>query len=57
MPKADFGWDAYYPLENIIGWFDGLVDSYPGIVTKEKYGESFQGRDLLAYRISFKSVR
>jgi carboxypeptidase A, invertebrate len=55
MPKSAFGWDAYYPLESIIGWFDGLVAANPSIMSSQKYGESFEGRDLLAYRISYKA--
>jgi hypothetical protein len=56
MPKADFGWNAYYNHDAIIGWMESLVVSYPGIVTSFKVGETYQGREIRGFKISYKAV-
>nr|UPI76681.1 M14 metal carboxypeptidase 4 [Antheraea yamamai] len=45
-------WDAYYPLEDINAWIDDLVRAYPGIVTSEIGGTSYEGREIKGFKIS-----
>nr|USU81834.1 M14 metal carboxypeptidase 3 [Antheraea pernyi] len=45
-------WDAYYPLEDINAWIDDLVRAYPGIVTPEIGGTSYEGREIKGFKIS-----
>lgn len=45
-------WDAYYPLEDIYAWIDDLARAYPGIVTTEIAGVSYEGREIKGFKIS-----
>jgi len=61
-PKAHLGamrnraidWNAYYPLEEIYYWLNELQETYPGVVTVVKGGETFEGRDILGVHVTFK---
>lgn len=45
----------YRPLNVIYAWFDLLVDSYPDVLTVERIGKTFEGRDMKALRLSVHS--
>jgi len=44
--------DGYTSYPEVVEHVDGLVSEYPDLVHSEVYGQSYEGRDLLAVRIS-----
>ncbi|XP_053692246.1 zinc carboxypeptidase A 1-like [Sabethes cyaneus] len=53
--RDGFGWDDYYSTEEIYAWLDAMVQQHSGVLSKTVYGQSFEGRDLVAVRLSHKS--
>ncbi|XP_049537316.1 zinc carboxypeptidase-like isoform X2 [Anopheles darlingi] len=53
--KRAFGWDAYYTLEEMYAWIDELVAQYPNILSVSTIGESYEGREMKAVKLSYKS--
>ncbi|XP_052872171.1 zinc carboxypeptidase-like [Anopheles cruzii] len=53
--KDTFGWTAYYRTDAIYAWLDGLVATYPGIVTPLNVGNSYEGRPIRGVKVSYKS--
>lgn len=51
----NFGWTDYYSTNQIYAWLDELVGRYPNVLTKTVYGQSFEGRDLVAVKLSQKA--
>lgn len=51
----DLFFKNYRPLNVIYSWFDLLVDTYPEILTVERIGKTFEGRDIKALRLSLHS--
>jgi murein tripeptide amidase MpaA len=49
----DLTWyENYHPLEDIYLYIDGLVADHPGLASSEVVGQSIQGRDIVAMRIT-----
>ena len=46
-----FDYDQYNTLDDIYSWMQGIAAEYD-FVTLEKYGETYEGRDLLGLKIS-----
>lgn len=44
--------NGYQRLETIYNWFDDLVDRYPDLLEVEWIGQTYEGRDIKALRIS-----
>ncbi|XP_053678721.1 uncharacterized protein LOC128729091 [Anopheles nili] len=55
LRKNTFGWDAYYRVDAIYGFLDGLVASYPGVVSPLNVGNSFEGRPIKGVKVSYKA--
>jgi len=47
-------WDQYNSYEDIIDWINTLDESYPDLVTVVSLGSTYQGRDLLAVKVTNK---
>ncbi|XP_053687411.1 zinc carboxypeptidase-like [Sabethes cyaneus] len=52
--KEDFGWNAYYTLDQIYAWMDGLVAQNPGVLSSIVGGTSFEGREIRGVKVSYK---
>ncbi|XP_058814852.1 zinc carboxypeptidase-like [Topomyia yanbarensis] len=52
--RNGFGWDDYYSTAEIHAWLDEMVGQYPSILSSTIYGQSFEGRDLKAVKLSHK---
>ncbi|CAH2094778.1 unnamed protein product [Euphydryas editha] len=50
-------WNAYYNLNDINGWLDDLVATYPNTVSRIIGGVSYEGRDIRGIKISHGSGR
>ncbi|XP_063223615.1 zinc carboxypeptidase-like isoform X2 [Bacillus rossius redtenbacheri] len=60
QPESDarasqFSWDRYHRLEQIHLWLRSLAADRPDVVTLENVGKSYEGRDILGVKISFRS--
>lgn len=56
-PKAtDMNWENYYTPQEIFDWMDSLVADFPGVVTVETIGESYEKRPMKLLKISKKTV-
>lgn len=56
-PKATaMSWDSYYTPQEIFDWMDSLVEEFPGVVTVETIGESYEKRPMKLLKISKKTV-
>jgi len=53
-PKLGLTWDRYYRLNDIYEWLRSLSVQYPGIVTLVQAGRSYQGRQILGVKLSFR---
>ncbi|XP_065072624.1 zinc carboxypeptidase-like [Ochlerotatus camptorhynchus] len=53
--RNGFGWTDYYSTADIYAWLNEMVQSYPGILSRTVYGNSFEGRDLIAVKLSHKA--
>ncbi|XP_055527853.1 uncharacterized protein LOC129720401 [Wyeomyia smithii] len=53
--KEAFGWNAYYTLEEIYAWMDGLVAQYPTVLTAIVSGSSYEGREIRGVKVSYKA--
>jgi len=50
--KLRMDWEDYHTWEEVNQWLDELVAANPDLITKEKYGVSFEFRDLYVYKVS-----
>lgn len=56
-PKATaMDWENYYTPQEIFDWMDSLVVDFPGVVTVETIGESYEKRPMKLLKISKKTV-
>ena len=53
-PKVQVSWNKYYTYEGITDICRKLAKEYPGLVTMESAGKSYQGRDIIALTITDK---
>ena len=53
-PRVKASWNRYYTYEGIAELCRQLAREYPGLVTMESAGKSYQGRDIIALTISDK---
>ena len=51
----NFGWTDYYSTAQIHAWLNEMVQRYPGVLSSTVYGKSFEGRDLVAVKLSHKA--
>lgn len=54
-PKVQTSWNKYYTNEGILDLCTRLTKAYPGLVTMESAGKSYQGRDIIVLTVSDKS--
>ncbi|KAF5281424.1 hypothetical protein FQR65_LT14695 [Abscondita terminalis] len=52
--STNFDWENYYSIDEINNWLVSLKDKFPNVVQVIVGGESFEGRQLLGVKISFK---
>lgn len=52
--REAFGWTAYYTLEEIYAWMDGLVQQYPDVLSPIVGGQSHEGRAIRGVKVSYK---
>ncbi|XP_029821382.1 carboxypeptidase A1-like, partial [Manacus vitellinus] len=45
-----FDFSSYHTLDEIYSWMDTLVEDHPGLVSKIRIGQSYEGRDLLVLK-------
>ncbi|ODV97152.1 hypothetical protein PACTADRAFT_79561 [Pachysolen tannophilus NRRL Y-2460] len=50
--SQDLFFKSYRPLKSIYAWMDLLVQTYPHLISVEWIGQTFEGKDLKAVRIS-----
>jgi hypothetical protein len=55
-PKVQASWNKYYTYDGITEVCKKLAKEYPGLVTMESAGKSYQGRDIIALTISDKKA-
>jgi hypothetical protein len=55
-PKVQASWNKYYTYAGVTDLCTRLAKAYPGLVTLESAGKSFQGRDIIVLTITDKSV-
>ena len=51
-PKVQASWNKYYTYGGITELCKKLVAAYPGLITMESAGKSYQGRDIIALTIT-----
>jgi hypothetical protein len=51
-PKVQASWNKYYTCEGIADLCNRLAKAWPGLVTLESAGKSYQGRDILVLTIT-----
>jgi hypothetical protein len=54
-PKVAATWNKYYTYEGITDLCNRLVKAYPGLITMESAGKSYEGRDMIVLTITDKS--
>ncbi|HPI67599.1 MAG TPA: M14 family metallopeptidase [Bacteroidales bacterium] len=54
-PKVQVSWNKYYTPSGVEDFCKKLASAYPGLVTLESIGKSYQGRDIYTLTISDKS--
>ncbi|XP_063698040.1 zinc carboxypeptidase-like [Culicoides brevitarsis] len=52
--RAAFDWNEYHNLPTMYKWMDDIAAQYPNIVTKFNVGKTYEGRDILGLKISYK---
>ena len=55
-PKVQVSWNKYYTYDGINDLCKKLAKEYPGLVTMESAGKSYQGRDIIALTITDKKT-
>ncbi|KAJ6649863.1 Zinc carboxypeptidase A 1 [Pseudolycoriella hygida] len=53
--REAFGWENYHTLDEINAWLDGLLISYPDILSVHHVGYSYQNREIRAIKLSHKN--
>lgn len=53
---AAMDWETYHTPQEIFDWMDELAVNYPGVVSLEILGESYEKRPMKLLKISKKSV-
>ncbi len=51
-PKVQASWNKYYTYEGVTDLCTRLAKAYPGLVTMESAGKSYQGRDIIVLTVS-----
>jgi hypothetical protein len=54
-PKVAATWNKYYTYEGITDLCNRLVKAYPGLITMESAGKSYEGREMIVLTITDKS--
>ncbi|XP_053692244.1 zinc carboxypeptidase-like [Sabethes cyaneus] len=52
--RDEFGWTKYHSLDEIYDWIDGLVAQHSDILSVEFVGNSYEGREVRAVKLSHK---
>ncbi|XP_062120945.1 zinc carboxypeptidase-like [Drosophila sulfurigaster albostrigata] len=52
--STTFGWTRYNSLAEIYTWLDGILAAYPEVTEGSVIGQSYEGRDIRAIKISYK---
>ncbi len=55
-PKVQASWNRYYTYAGLVDLCTKLAAAYPGLVTMESAGKSYQGRDIVVLTITDKKV-
>ena len=55
-PKVQVSWNKYYTVAGVADFCKKLAAAYPGLVTLETIGKSYQGRDINLLAISDKKT-
>ncbi|ODM96080.1 Carboxypeptidase A2 [Orchesella cincta] len=50
--QGGMDWENYHTWEEVNQWLSTLVAANNSLLTSEKYGTSFEGRDLFVYKLS-----
>ncbi|KAJ8714199.1 hypothetical protein PYW08_007819 [Mythimna loreyi] len=50
--NTSMSWDRYYTLEGINDWIEALAEAYPNIVTVLTGGTTYEGREIIGFKIS-----
>lgn len=53
--RNGFGWDSYHTLDEMYDWIDGLVEKHGEILSVEQVGDSYEGREVRAVKLSHKA--
>ncbi|XP_052864270.1 zinc carboxypeptidase A 1-like [Anopheles cruzii] len=53
--RRALGWDAYPSLEEINTWIGEKVAEYPTILSMTSIGQSYEGREMFAVKLSYKT--
>lgn len=53
--RNGFGWDSYHTLDEMYEWIDGMVAQYSDILSVETVGQSYEGREVRAVKLSHKA--
>lgn len=56
QPRVGFGWENYHTLDEINEWTDGLLQSYPNILSSHHVGYSYERREIRAIKLSHKVI-
>jgi hypothetical protein len=54
-PKVQATWNKYYTYQGVVDLCNRLLRAYPGLVTLESAGKSYQGREIVVLTISDKN--
>ncbi|PSN45353.1 Zinc carboxypeptidase A 1 [Blattella germanica] len=52
--KAGYDWESYYDLNELYEWMTHLTVQYPGIVSHIEGGRTYEGREILGVKLSYK---
>lgn len=55
MPRADYGWTAYYRLANIYAYLDKVLAENPEVTTSLIGGTSYENREIRGVKVSYKA--
>lgn len=56
-PKVQATWNKYYTNQGVADLCSRLAKTYPGLVTMETIGKSYQGRDIYLLTITDKKIK
>ena len=55
-PKVQASWNRYYTYQGVVDLCTRLANTFPGLVSMESAGKSYQGRDIIVLTISDKAA-